>query len=443
FPKIFTFMSLLSEDNNSRRVFSEALNEATPYQRDPKYYYPDGSVVILVGDVLFKNMKFQLSLVLCSHNTNDTSSRGPAPREQLINSNDNNPVKLKGFIPDQFRNFMSVIVGLPSDTGYLALLTGAQDIKNHTQYLLIQYLDVASISQWFGMTELEKWARGQLQLVLRSHHKFAHNEWDKDTLHRLHSYAHSSGGSAVRLPVKILIQYFISISADKDQRQPPAPSNFMTCIELFKDETLKQRDSSLFGCVFSAIVSQPHREWTSTLTQKDKALLYVAQVQLTSISNVLQSIHWLLTPPSELPFFTRMCSTCHAVLPRLWRDTFGKCGNLNSSVLLQDISSLARLPQYYHSLSQTWGEVDCMGLPSSSRQPSTSRPFGIMGYTSSLLNLSLALASGNPSIMLAQHAVSERPREGQRCCTYYLPRVTTLMDEVYNELAGQYTRFAP
>ncbi|KDN34142.1 hypothetical protein RSAG8_12755, partial [Rhizoctonia solani AG-8 WAC10335] len=228
FSQIVTLMSQLAQGSNNQGVLSAAPNEATPYQCDPKYYYPDGSAVILVGDVLFK---FQLSLVLDPDNTSDHTISGDlALRDQLPSSCDSNPVKLTGYTPDQFRNFLSVVLGLPSDSGYLALLTGAQDAKNHKRDLLVQYLDIASLSQRFGMAGLEKWARGQLQLVLQSSHRFTHSEWDRNILHRLHSYAHSSGGSAVRVPVKTFIQYFISVSADKDrQSSGQAPSNFNTC----------------------------------------------------------------------------------------------------------------------------------------------------------------------------------------------------------------------
>ncbi|CAE6487463.1 unnamed protein product [Rhizoctonia solani] len=430
-------MSLLAEDNNNWGMLSEVPNEARPYQYDPKYYYPDGSTVILVGDILFK---FQLSLVLDYHGTsNHPTFEDPTFRELLINSSDDNPARLKGYTPNQFRNFLSVVLGLPSDPGYLAFLTGAQDTKNHKRDLLVRYLDVASLSQRFGMIELEAWTRGQLQLVLRSSHKFTQSEWNRDTLHRLHLYAHSSSGSAVRPPVKAFIQYFISVSTDKGQ-QSSTPTNFNTCIELYKDGTLKQRDSAIFGCAFAAIVSQHHQAWTSPLTQRDKALLYVAQVQLTSATNTLQSLHWLLAPASRLPFFTNMCSTCRSALPRIWADTFGKCGSLNSSVLLQDISSLAHLPQYLHSFSRTWKDVDCIGLPDLTAR-SHERPSVRSSNPEDPLDLFRSVRLFFPASHEV-HEVRARPRESQKCRNNYLPQVGALIDEVYNEFATQHGRFA-
>ncbi|CAE6421283.1 unnamed protein product [Rhizoctonia solani] len=427
-------MSLLVEDNNNWGVLSEAPNKATPYQCDPKYYYPDGSTVILVGDILFK---FQLSLVLDPHDTsNHPNSGDPTFRELFINSSDDNPARLNGYTPNQFRNFLSVVLGLPSDPGYLALLTGAQDTKNHTRDILVQYLDVASLSQRFRMTELETWARGQLHLVLRSSHKFTQIKWDRDTLHRLHSYAQSRGGSAVRSPVNAFIQYFISVSADKSQ-QSLTLTNFKTCMELYKDDTLKQRDPALFGCLFAAMVSQHHQAWTSPLTQRDKALLYIAQVQLTPVTKILQNLHWLLAPAS----FSKLCSACQSALPHIWTDTFGKCGSLNSSVLLQDISSLAHLPQYLLSFSRAWRDVDCIGFPNPTtrnhEQPSvrSSNPEEPLRFFRSSIN----------SMFLASHEVHEvraRPHESQKCRNKYLPQIGALIDEVYNELAAQHGRFA-
>ncbi|KAJ1301681.1 hypothetical protein OPQ81_008917 [Rhizoctonia solani] len=406
-------MSLLTEENNNNRgIPPETSNEFMSYLRDPKYYYPDGGAVILAGNVLFK---LHTSLIFGSLNTpGDTLVGNTMFREQLANSDDDNPARLRGFTPEQLRNFLSVVLGLPSDPGYLVLLTGAQDTKKHGRDLLVQYLDIASLSHQFGMTELEKWAQEQLKLVLQSSHDFAYHQWDRDTLGRLHSYAYSSGDSAIRLSVKTFIQYFISISADKDKAlSVPVSSNVSTCIELYKDETLRQRDPALFGCIFAAIVSQDHRTgaWISTLMQQDKALLYAAQVHLTSIAKGLQSLQWLLSPVSELPFFTKICLTCQITLGHLWVNTFGKCGSLNSSVLGEDISSLAYLPQHLHALSQSWRNVACTGLPdpSSRSQP----PVGIMGIaTSAIRNLQALYGIG------------------------------ALIDEVYNELAVKHTNFA-
>ncbi|CAE6436920.1 unnamed protein product, partial [Rhizoctonia solani] len=424
-------MSSLCENTNNLGVLLEAPNEISPYQHDPKYYYPDGSATVLIGDVLFK---FQLSLLIAPYEANNTFTGDPTLRDQLLSSCDSNPVRLKECTPEQFRNFLSVVLGLPSDPGYLALLTGARDPKNHNGDLLIQYLDIASFSQRFGMTRLEKWARRQLQLVLRSSHKFTESEWNEDTLHRLHSYAYSRSDESIRAPVVSFIQYFISVSTDRHQSPRPPLSNFTTCIELYKDNTLKQRDPALFGCVFAAVVSQRHQEWTSILAQQDRALLYVAQVQLTSLATVLQNLYWLRTPASELPFLTGICSACQAALPRLWGNTFGRCRSLNSRVLLHNISSLARLPQYFHSLSQIWAKVDCIGLPDpdtrNHRQPSAT------GFNGSLRILTSLLEG-----ISDQTEASGRPYRSQKCYTHCLPQVSALIDEVYNELAVQHTRF--
>lgn len=424
-------MPPLANENNSQGIATEIPNELTSYQHDPNYYYPDGSTVILVGDVLFK---FQLSLVLGSCNIHTASGRIPEDstlQRQLTNSSDNNPAKLEGFTPNQFRNFLSVVLGLPSDPGYLALLTGAQDVTKHESDLLVKYLDITLLSHQFRMIELEEWARKQLKLVLRSSHKFIRSEWDKTTLYQLHSYARTS--EDIETSVKAFIQYFISASTHEDQQLSlVVPSNFSTCIELYKDDTLKKRDPILFGCAFAAIVSQHHQTWTSPLTQRDRALLYVAQVQLTPITKELQSLRWLQAPVSELPFFTRICSACRSELPRFWIITFGKCQSLGSHILLEDISLLARLPQYFHTLSQAWGNASCTGLPNSgarAQQRPSPTYTGIVRLVAEITGSDLLVPRGPI-------------RESRKCCNRYLSRIGTLVDEVYKELAVLHTRFA-
>ncbi|KAG8736015.1 hypothetical protein FRC11_002899, partial [Ceratobasidium sp. 423] len=312
----------------------------------------------------------------------------------------------------------------PSDPDYLALLAGAKDPENHKYGLLKQYLDIADLSHLFRMTKLEAWARKQLELVLMSSHKLVRDQWDSDTLLQLRSYSHSAGVPSLQHSVKNLIQYFISFSADKDKQSlPPVRSNFSVCLDLYKYDSLKQQDPTLFGCVFAAVVSQHHRSgmWTPALTQKDKVLLYAAQVQLTSISKELQNLHWLLAPTSELPFFNQICSTCQSELPRLWTETFSKCGDLNSDTLLSDISSLSLLPQHLHSLSQSWERIRCTSLPSPNTNGSNQASNQPRRNTGWGLGWGLWL---------------------NKCFKDCTPQISDLIDKVYVELACRHAELA-
>jgi hypothetical protein len=304
---------------------------------------------------------------------------------------------------------------------------GAQAIANHNPEILTKYLDISYISYKFGMRNLELWARTQFELVLQSSYTstFVFSQWNSATLLHFQLYADSTGDSNLRLRVKTFIQYLISIFADK-MTQPSSSvfSNFNACVEMYKDGCLKQQNPVLFGCVFAAIVSQDHRSgmWTSAITQKDKMLLYAAQVQLTSVAQELEKARWLLLSPSDLPFFAQLCPTCQSELPEVWKNTFGSCGHLNSSVLLQDMHCLSQLPQYLHRLRHGWKKINCSGHRTStttSRNPNHIRPTSGPSLGRFVLNLRL-----------------------NRCLEICTPQICELIDGIYGELASRHAQFA-
>jgi hypothetical protein len=119
------------EENKSHSEPAETSNEVVSYCRDPNYYYPDGSVVILVENILFKvlypasasgwfdqalngnNTKFQASLMSnTTHSSDGSSSGGGLLQAWLTFSSDSNPIKLTRITSAQFRNFLSVVLGM-------------------------------------------------------------------------------------------------------------------------------------------------------------------------------------------------------------------------------------------------------------------------------------------------------------------------------------------
>lgn len=252
---------------------------------------------------------------------------------------------------------MAVPFTRPSDPKYLALLTDAQDKKKHNRDLLAHYLDISRVARGFRMSKLEEWAQSQLSLVLESMYDLSREEWDKETLLWLNSYAQSTGKSHLISSVTTFIQYFVSTSASiQTASQRPIPSNLGTCVQLYKDPYLPKDSPAVFGCVFASILSLGHHStvWTSLMSNKDRAVLYAAQVQLTSASDELNHVGWLHSEIYSLSSVDEICSQCQAQLRYLWPETFGKCGGLKSSVALQDVTSLARLPQYRRLLTSRW-----------------------------------------------------------------------------------------
>lgn len=217
------------------------------------------------------------------------------------------------------------------------------------------------------------------------------------------------------------IEYLASVSADESPtavEDEISSFNLNTCAKLFTDPDLPRDDSILFGCVFVCILSLGHRSstWNTKLTGKDRARLYAAQVQLTRISSELDNLNWLLLPVTRntLSSLYTICEYCQQRFKALWNETFGQCGDLTSSIPLKDISQLARLPQYRQSIVDNW--EDYMINLQSAREPSSSW----------LTRVGSAFACSRSGCTL----------------DHLLANVDDRIQSLYEELAGQYHRFA-
>ncbi|KAG9074106.1 hypothetical protein FS749_014375, partial [Ceratobasidium sp. UAMH 11750] len=101
------------------------------------------------------------------------------------------------------------------------------------------------------------------------------------------------------------------------------------CVRLYKDTSLPTALPKLFGCIFTLILSLGYQStvWKDQLTRDERAALYVAQAHFTRLHRHPElSLEWLFSPQTTI--------------------TSGECGELNSVVPLEDISEIARLPQY-------------------------------------------------------------------------------------------------
>lgn len=115
-------------------------------------------------------------------------------------------------------------------------------------------------------------------------------------------------------------------------------------MQLYKDLNLPKSNTAVLGCVFTSILSLGHRSnvWTSHISHKGRAVLYAAQVQLAPAAAELNEIGWLRSPIYATPSLNRdICGQCLSQLHALWKESFGKCRDLNSDVILRDLTSLA------------------------------------------------------------------------------------------------------
>lgn len=273
------------------------------------------------------------------------------------------------------------------------------------------------------MSQLETWACDWLYSALTISPKMlASDQLDKNTLLQLRSYSRSKFAESIVFHAMTFIQYFISISAREAPYQDQTSAfNLNTCVELYKDPMLPKDDPVLFGCVFAAILSLGHRSstWTTQLSGRDRSILYAAQTQLVTVCDQLTSLGWLLRPWETLPSFNQVCFLCRPKCSVNWNETFGQCGNLNSNIPLQDISSLARLPQYRLLLLEKWEG----------------------GPTSTSTIISEALASAWSSMLPYTLSCLESD-----CWGCILVPITSEVDariqKVYEELTDRYNRFA-
>ncbi|KAH7334250.1 hypothetical protein B0J17DRAFT_672707 [Rhizoctonia solani] len=92
-------------DGASPPVASET--EITPnYLRDPQYYFEDGSIVLLVKDVLFK---VHASLIKMESQVFENMFAMPRGNSaETEGSSDRNPIVISQVEPAQFRNLMKM-----------------------------------------------------------------------------------------------------------------------------------------------------------------------------------------------------------------------------------------------------------------------------------------------------------------------------------------------
>lgn len=151
----------------------------------------------------------------------------------------------------------------PADPDYVFLLTDTKDVRCHTQHAFMRYLDIATVSQRFGMAELEIWARAQLALLLQSPERLVDGPWDKDALLQAGLYANATGNPDLVRQTTALVQLIVSLSVQPfAMAQAPSSSNIDSCVnacvQLCKDPALRASNPALFGFVFTAILSLGH-----------------------------------------------------------------------------------------------------------------------------------------------------------------------------------------
>lgn len=316
----------------------------------------------------------------------------------------------------------------------MELLTDFRLPETCERYRLIQYLDIACLGRRFGRTGLERWARKALYPVLvKSKYRLACEQWDKNTWLQLRSLTRSSfdDSDPLELAALTFIYYIVSTSTMEANAKATAGAlGLDTCIQLYTDPTLLQRDPAVFGCVFAALLSLGYRTWESHLSGKHRTVLYTAQVQLTTLGE-LDSLDWILRPEAAdrllSTHYFRICNVCERKFEAIWNGIFGRYQSLKSSprTALDGVAFLAQLPQYRQSLVNQWEDYRSSLKATRSREVSQANSLFTM-ITGSSSNESLTCSHPN----------------GCTLSDELLADIDQHIQQVYEELASQYDRFA-
>ncbi|KAG8760362.1 hypothetical protein FRC12_009577 [Ceratobasidium sp. 428] len=243
-------------------------------------------------------------------------------------SSDRDPMVLPDLKPEQFRNFLYLFYGNPSETKFEKLMRGEEIDSAWTTWKY--YIDIAIISHYLGMNSTQTWALERLKLML-DHRIFSFpSDTTADLLDALR-YVKLMDDDILENNIRSLlgIQLLYTFSSRPDvlymgpsghvpPSQPnPNPPNSRSFVDtLYRGPTLRLGDRFLFGQILCIILQTGRRSplWTKELTRDERATLAAVQVGLTPLPKPLDC--------SWLNFFTQRdetsnvpCSdTCETIL---------------------------------------------------------------------------------------------------------------------------------
>ncbi|KAF8599768.1 hypothetical protein BDV93DRAFT_525855 [Ceratobasidium sp. AG-I] len=354
-------MSATQEINNQNRVpeLNTLLNniELQSRTRDPEYYYDDGNVIFLVGDVLFKLHKSILLSRMYDRSYVDTYMSGnvdPPPKitrsdieRRVKGTSDSDPFIISAVTTQQFRWFLLLLMGTPDGPLYKSRFMLTDKAETHTKDDFLCYLGISHMARHLGMYNLGSWSDSQLGLVLNSATGFVNNSWDKKTLIQAGYFPLGESYMIVDdLSVFALLALSASAPNNPITYQPPTLLNLDTCVSIFKDPGLL-KGTSIFGYAFTVILSLGHYSsiWTNQLTREDRTVLYAAQAHLILLEeDPGLDLSWIFQPSRRIWVYS--CTPCTNLFNTVWGASFAKCTSLNSNIPLVDISKLVLLPIY-------------------------------------------------------------------------------------------------
>ncbi|CUA70824.1 hypothetical protein RSOLAG22IIIB_09163 [Rhizoctonia solani] len=329
-----------TEPKDSKRHKPNSANaEATACDnapRDPDYYFEDGSIILLLEDVLFK---VHATLLKSQSQVFEDMFAMPAGNvsSRTEGTSDQDPVIIPQVKPSQFRNLLKMLYSPASSAFHdsirqpsgesggeyfpeLGLTISPWSIFNF-------YIDVGTLCHRFGMAEMEQWAKRRLQVHILYHTPTIADEGVANLSSFLDVVEYARRTQDPRLINDIQQLVYFCIHASK----------YQNLMGLFRTPGLRENHPSIFGCIFSIFLAEKYTVWErEPFTKLDRMALFSAKVRLSPTPDSFRKdIHWpLLEKPSSLDQFResiglKLCSEgspcghqCASKIVDLWLTVF-------------------------------------------------------------------------------------------------------------------------
>lgn len=350
--------------NNQLPPPSSPIQDQTQHGRHPEYYYEDGSVVFLAGEVLFKIYAPRLAadpgvedyefkaLMRGVLDNSDTSTN-------KLGSDDMNPVILPNVTAVQFTRFLSAVLGRLGDRDFMSFISAASNPPNHTPLLLVRLADTGTLAARFGMNALDSWVNSQLLLIPRRSPLVSLTEnQEQPVLWSIITYIQTTRAMTSRNELWAWVEFAISCYLDATRDQTPGSLNVF--VDWYRDRSWLESSPRLLGYLFAVILSLGHLStiWNDALTRGERRVFYAAHAVLTRLCDHADlGVEWLTQPT----LVKDVCSqpTCARIFDDCWKTSFGRCKKLHSSVALEDIRQILRLPRFRFGFADQSKDWNC------------------------------------------------------------------------------------
>ncbi|KAH7334216.1 hypothetical protein B0J17DRAFT_672607 [Rhizoctonia solani] len=333
--------------------------------RDEHYYFQDGNVVLLVGNVLFRLHSSLLSRE-CEMFRNmfskparlgsSMSLDGPSEmaKKGKEGSCDESPIVMPQLQPQPFRNFLLAIYGRPGDKEFRSLFKGVAELESvQAITTFLKIIDIADLAHRFIASDVETWALSQLRSHSRLIETLNAYPISSKSHGRLLSYAKRTGDEEMILWARHWTRSYyagaIETSSIASSAFGPVQKIREQLVREYKFATMTQStDTAIFGYLFCFLLSLGHEVWDkqSGLTREDRITLLGAQVRLTPLPQSIP-LGWINLGGTNQPGLRStlgLCSECH--FSRAWQSNFRGAYQtmLRSDAPLGGVFALSILP---------------------------------------------------------------------------------------------------